>query len=64
MVTGLAGAGALGHALQAFLVGIEAFDAVTLLFVVALLAGVALVASLVPAPKAARVDPLDALRCE
>ena len=64
LVTGLAGAGALGHALQAFLVGIEAFDAVTLLFVVALLAGVALVASLVPARRAARVDPLDALRRE
>ena len=64
LATGLAGAGALGRTLQAFLVGIEAIDAVTLLFVVALLTGVALIASLVPARRAARVDPLDALRCE
>lgn len=64
LATGLAGAGALGRTLQTFLVGIEAFDPITLLFVVALLAGVALVASLVPARRAARVDPLVALRCE
>lgn len=64
LATGLAGAAALGHALQAFLIGVEAVDGITLLFVAALLAGVALVASLVPARRAARVDPLDALRCE
>ena len=64
LVTGLAGAGALGRALQAFLIGIEALDRITILFVVALLAGVALVASLVPARRAARVDPLAALRSE
>ena len=64
LFTGLAGAGLLGRSLQAFLVGIQAFDPITLLFVVSLLAGVALVASLVPARRAARVDPLDALRCE
>ena len=64
LVTGLAGASALGRALQAFLVGIEPFDRITILFVVALLAGVALVASLVPARRAARVDPMNALRCE
>ena len=64
LVTGLAGAGVLGHTLQAFLIGVEAVDGITILLVVALLAGVALVASLVPARRAARVDPLDALRCE
>ena len=64
LATGLAGAGALGRALQAFLIGVEAVDGITLLFVAALLTGVALVASLVPARRAARVDPLDALRCE
>lgn len=64
LVTGLAGAGVLGRALQAFLVGVEALDGITILFVVALLAGVALVASLLPARRAARVDPLAALRYE
>ena len=64
LLAGLAGAGALSRTLEAFLVGIEPFDAVTLLLVAALLAGVALVASIVPARRAARVDPLAALRCE
>ena len=64
LLTGLAGAGVLGRALQAFLIGVEALDAATLLFVGALLTGVALVASLVPAHRAARVDPLAALRYE
>ncbi len=64
LLAGLAGAGAIGRTLEAFLVGIEPFDAATLLAVAALLAGVALVASLVPARRAARVDPLAALRCE
>ena len=59
-----AGAGALGRTLEAFLVGIEPFDAATLLVVAALLAGVVLVASLVPARRASGVDPLTALRCE
>ena len=54
----------LGRALQAFLVGVEALDMATCLFVVALLTGVAFVASLVPAHGAARVDPLAALRRE
>ena len=58
------GAGVLGRTLEAFLVGIEPFDAATLLVVAALLAGVVLVASLVPARRAAGVDPLTALRCE
>ena len=64
LLAGLAGAGALGRTLQTFLVGVEPFDAVTLLLVATLLAGVALVASMVPARRAARVDPLAALRCE
>ena len=64
LLAGLAGAGALGRTLEAFLVGIEPFDAATLLVVAALLAGVVLVASLVPARRASGVDPLTALRCE
>ena len=64
LLVGLAGAGALGRTLEAFLIGIDPFDAATLLAVAALLAGVATVASMVPARRAARVDPLAALRCE
>ena len=64
LLTGLVGAGVLGRTLQAFLVGVEALDAATLLFVVALLASVALVAGLVPARGAAQVDPLAALRTD
>ncbi len=64
LLTGLVGATALGRALEAFLVGVEAVDGITILFVVALLSGVAFAASLVPARRAARIDPLDALRCE
>ena len=64
LLAGLAGAGTIGRTLEAFLVGIEPFDATALLAVAALLAGVALVASLVPSRRAARVDPLAGLRCE
>ena len=64
LLAGLAGAAALGRTLRAFLVGVEPFDAATLMVVAALLAAVVLVASLVPARRAARVDPLAALRCE
>ena len=61
---GLAGAAALGRTLRAFLVGVEPFDAATLMLVAALLATVVLAASLIPARRVARVDPLAALRCE
>ncbi|MCY4506719.1 MAG: FtsX-like permease family protein [Acidobacteria bacterium] len=64
LLAGLAGAAALGRTLEAFLVGVEPFDAATLLIVAALLAAVALVATMVPARRGARVDPLAALRCE
>ncbi len=64
LLAGLAGAAALGRTLRAFLVGVEPFDAATLLVVAALLAAVVLVASLVPARRAARVDPLATIRCE
>jgi putative ABC transport system permease protein len=58
---GLAGSAAATRALQASLVGVERGDPVTLAAVVAALAGTALLASLVPARRAAGVDPTRAL---
>jgi putative ABC transport system permease protein len=61
---GLGAAGALAAAasLQRLLYGISAADPLTLAAVAAMLGLVALVASLVPAWRAARIDPLRALR--
>jgi predicted permease len=54
----------LSQALRGFLYGISAVDPVTFLGVPALLLGVALLAVLVPARKASRVSPVEALRSE
>ena len=66
MTTGLAlglGAGVLGAmALRGFLTGVAPMDPVTLVSASGIVAGAALLASLVPALRAARVDPLVALR--
>ncbi|HSR70185.1 MAG TPA: ABC transporter permease [Acidobacteriota bacterium] len=64
ILMGLAGAAALSGLLSSLLVGIEALDPLTFLLVPVLLAGVALAAALVPARRAARISPLDALRYE
>ncbi|HEY7509364.1 MAG TPA: ABC transporter permease [Vicinamibacteria bacterium] len=61
---GLFGAAVAAQSLQGFLYGVSSGDALTFAAVPVLLAAVALVACLVPARRAARVDPLVALRSE
>jgi ABC-type antimicrobial peptide transport system permease subunit len=64
LCAGVAGALAGGQLLAAQLYGISARDPVTFLTIGALLATVALVASALPALRAARIDPMAALRAE
>ncbi len=61
---GLAGAFALGNFLQWLLFGLAASDTVTLTGAAAVLLGVGVLACLLPAWRASRVDPLTALRHE
>jgi putative ABC transport system permease protein len=61
---GTAGALALGRVLSSLIFGVRPTDPVTFIAVAALLAAVALVASIVPAYRATKVDPMVALRYE
>ncbi len=61
---GLAGALALGKILASLVLKTKPPDAITCIEVAALLAAVSLLASYLPARKALRVNPVEALRCE
>ena len=63
-VLGLAIAGAVTWLISSYLYGIEATDVATFVGIPMLLAGVAFSAALVPARRASRVNPVDALRTE
>jgi putative ABC transport system permease protein len=54
----------MGHVLSSLIYEVRPTDPITFLVVAALLAAVALVASIVPAYRATRVDPMVALRYE
>ncbi len=64
VMAGLAAAIILSRVLSAFLFGVEPTDPVTLIGVGLLFVGVALLACWAPARRAAKVDPLEALRYE
>jgi len=61
---GLAGALAVMRIMRALLYGVSPTDPATFVLAVLVLAGTALLACLVPALRATRVDPLVALRFE
>ena len=63
-VIGLAGAYLTGRALQSTLYGVEALDVYAFLVVAVVLLCAAMIASLLPALRASRVDPIEALRSE
>jgi putative ABC transport system permease protein len=64
VVIGLAGAAAASQAIATMLFGVSRLDPLTYFGVIALLAGVSIIACGVPAWRAARVDPVVALRYE
>jgi ABC-type antimicrobial peptide transport system permease subunit len=64
VLIGLAGAFLLTRLMQTLLFGVGATDAFTFGAISLLLLVVALVASFIPARRAARIDPIVSLRCE
>jgi len=61
---GLAASFALTNVLRSMIWGVSQFDALSFLAVVVVLVGVGLLACIVPAVRASRIDPMIALRCE
>jgi len=64
MLAGLAGAFGLTGLLRSMLFGVGAHDAATFVAVPVVLAAVAMMAAYLPARRASRVDPMEALRVE
>jgi putative ABC transport system permease protein len=64
LAIGLAVIVALGQLVQSMLYHTSAHDPLTLIAIATLLTGVALIACLIPARRAAKIDPMVALRCE
>jgi putative ABC transport system permease protein len=64
LVLGLAGAALATRVLRTMLFGVSTLDAVTFLGVASVLGGAAMLATWVPARRAARIDPIEALRHE
>jgi ABC-type antimicrobial peptide transport system permease subunit len=62
VVCGLVAAFGLTRLIASFLFGVKPWDAFVFFVVPAILVGVALVAVWLPAMRASRVDPIDALR--
>ncbi|HEV2687991.1 MAG TPA: ADOP family duplicated permease, partial [Bryobacteraceae bacterium] len=64
VASGLAGAFVLTRFLRSLLFGVNATDPITFVGMSLLLAAIALLASYIPARRAARIDPMVSLRCE
>jgi predicted permease len=64
IVLGLSGSLALGNLIGSLMQGVERRDLVTLTIVTVVLGAITLLATVLPARRAARVDPLVAIRCE
>jgi ABC-type antimicrobial peptide transport system permease subunit len=62
LAAGLAGAYALAHVMESLLFGVTARDPWTFAGVTILLAAAAVIAIIIPSARAARVDPISALR--
>jgi len=60
----MAAAVGLTRLLERFLFGVKAWDALVFVTVPVVLTAVALLAVWTPAVRAARIDPVEALRCE
>jgi ABC-type antimicrobial peptide transport system permease subunit len=64
LITGLAGSWFATRAIQSFLFGVGQHDPITIASICALLAVCGMIAALIPARRAASIDPMKALRTE